>query len=866
MSRVLLLDLHAQRDGFLTDNGLSRLAARLEGAGVTARLVHARGVAPNDPALSASLAEPCDCAVVARAWSVELVDWLRGALPPNTPLVRLTRDGTPSALDERFDHVVTDDGLAALLEGRTPEAARFRPAVTADLRRRLVEDAAPRPAPAAGGRPSISGPASGCPWLADARKSPHFAGLEDDTIQFKGCTFCLDQVGAYAAPTEAQVLASWLEQLRALRARDPRVREVLLTDERPHPFLPALFEAVEREPALHGLELLVKSRVDWLLEFSESHLARAAQAAGRSNSVLHVYLAGFENFDAFHLELFNKGQTAEDNAAAIEVLRGLAARFPASFEYLRLRAHGIVLFTPWTTPEALLTNARWMARTGFEALRSEALKTRLRLYPRTPLYALAQRDGLLTERFDDARPDRAIEQGYDASAPWRFRDARTEAVYRVASRLASTRRFDEADVLASAAQLLITFPRLAEVPDDAHLPLFAAAELRRPGLLRGLGVLGFDLELEAVRAGHKPAALKENVAAADAAGLVRAYRAMGFAADVASTHVYDAQSGSHLPGATHAIVAVARDEATLERLLAAQRDLATKGSRRVEELGALMGYPACCTAAFAAQADRGDNLENERQTLLRTGAEPVHPLLHRLGVLRLVSHHLCTASCEPSLRLARQQLDAVRARSAEAAERVERALGGAVLALDHRRLVDLEGDFDGERFVVRSVGEEARAVLGFATAGLAHLQVEPGGVRFTFADGSQRFERAPRPVLVTPGRPLAESARRAIASPERPSPSRAQRGVPPLPGVVRVGVAVGGYRLAQVERAAEAWRLVLRSASDELVVTLTERRPDVDGPAAGRFAFDFGPRESLTEARAAALTLLARVLADVQKA
>jgi len=349
---VLLLDLVAQRDGFIADDGMLRLAARLEQAGVGARVVRAVGVSPGDAAVTEQLSAGPRPRLVAlsRAWSEELLGWLRTLLPPDARLVRLTRDGTPSALDARFDAVVDVEGLLELAAGRLPAQARFRPAVTADLRRKLEAPVEPAPAAGDGRRPTITGPATGCPWLADARKSPLFEGLQAEGVQFKGCTFCLDQTGAYAAPTEAQVLASWLGQLRAIRARSPAAREVLLTDERPHPFLPAFFEALAAEPALHGVELLVKSRVDWLLELGESHLAKAAAAAARSGSVLHVYLVGFENFEAFHLELFNKGQTAEDSEAAIALLRSLSARFPASFEFRRLRAHGIVLFTPWRTP------------------------------------------------------------------------------------------------------------------------------------------------------------------------------------------------------------------------------------------------------------------------------------------------------------------------------------------------------------------------------------------------------------------------------------------------------------------------------------------------------------------------------------
>lgn len=864
---LLLLDLVAQRDGFLTDDGMSRVAGELEAMGVAPRLVRAVGVSLGDAAVTAALAEgpPPELVVMARAWSEALIAWVRTLVPSDARLVRLSRDGTPSALDARFDAVVDSTGLLALARGETPEQARFRPAITADLRRRLEEPTqAPITSAGDGLRATITGPATGCPWMADARKNPVFEGLRGEGIQFKGCTFCLDQSGAYAAPTQAQVLESWLGQVRAIRARSPQAREVLLIDERPHPFLPAFFEAVAAEPELHGLELLIKSRVDWLLQFGDSHLAPAAIAAAKSGSVVHVYLVGFENFDQFHLELFNKGQTAEEAEAAITLLRSLGERFPRSFEFRRLRAHGIVLFTPWTTPEALLENARWMARVNFSELRSEALKTRLRLYPRTPLYHLAERDGLLAERFEAARPDRAAEQGYDASAPWRFRDARTEAVFRVASALAAKRVHDEADVLSCAAKRLIDHPELAEVPDDAHLPVLFSTQWRGWSRLQGLGIFGLDLEFSGVQTGRKAAALKENVPVEVAPGLVRAYRAMGLHADVTSTHTCDLRSGAHRPGAEHSIVAVAATADALAQVLALQRALsASRGRADVESLGKLMGYPSCCSAAFAEQLERGDNADNERQTLLREPEVPVSWLLNRFGPFPLVSHHVCSSGCQPSLAMAAHALELVRERSPEAARRVERAQRQPVLFLDYQRIVELEGRFEGDDFVIDQLDLAGARVLSMpAQASGARLYLSPDGVRVQLKNGAGHFVAAARPVLLVPGEPLAAVVRRAI---ERGSPVAApvhRAALPALPSVIRPTVRVQQYRIARVEREADAWSLVLSREGDEFGVRLSARVPGEDGPAAGPFRFDFGPSSALTEERRLALNLLARVISE----
>ncbi|MBI2392111.1 MAG: hypothetical protein HYV09_21140 [Deltaproteobacteria bacterium] len=522
---VGVLALHAQHDDFVEDDLLATAEGRLRAAGRSVAVLRstrgARTAAEWEPEIRDWVARhDLDVAVILRAWDRALLDSVRGALRGGARLVRL--GSRPSALDDAFDAVVDVNGLLELLEGRAPLPARL-PASAAEIRSlRLVE---PDPAVASTGRPTIRGPAVGCPFLADVRKSAPFRDLplERGEVQTKGCSFCLDNIGAYAQPPEHAVLESWLRQARAIRAARPDVREVLLVDERPHPTLPAFFRALEAEPALHGLEVMFKSRVDWLFEH-EPALVEAIEAARRTGSVVHAYLVGFESFDGFHLELFNKGVSVEQNVAAIAKLRELAARFPDAFEFRKYRAHGVVLFTPWTTPAALRENARVMREVRFDELRSEALRTRLRLQPRTPLHALAERDGLLCASFDEGRTDRAIEQGYDASTPWRFREPSVEAIFRAATQLgALDRSLPEPDVLDAALDLVLAAPGLAEAPELAPLPLLQAA---REGDELGVRRAG-DAALLSLIATRRGRLVRRCRVAEGAEALARAYRACG---------------------------------------------------------------------------------------------------------------------------------------------------------------------------------------------------------------------------------------------------------------------------------------------------------------------------------------------------
>lgn len=506
-------------------------------------------------------ANRADFVVVWRAWSEALIERLREAAG-DARLIRLA--SIAAALDDRFDAVVDEEGLLALVSGVTPPPPRRGPLRPRDLRKLdVVRDASgaasasSAPSQDAGARPTISGPAVGCPFLLDARKNPRFAGLAlDDRVQTRGCTFCLDNLGTYAMPSEPDVLAAWLGQLRAIRAAHPETREVLLVDERPHPFLPALFAAIEGDPALHRLTLLVKSRVDWLLEFTPQ-VTRAIELAARSGSVLDLYLVGFESFDAAQLELFNKGVTVEDNLRAIELMRALGARHPDAFAFDRHRAHGIVLFTPWTTPASLLENARVMREVRFHELRTEAIRTRLRLYARTPLHALAASEGLLVEAFGEGRPDRAAEQGYDASVPWRFGDARVEAIFQAATGLATRHRdVRDADALELATRLVLACEALASAPASAFAPLVAAVGAHGPSPSLDVARVLADATFDGLAT--RRSAEGRVVEAADAPALVEAAGVMGLVA----------QARGCFEG--RARVVVARDAKALDAALGAE--------------------------------------------------------------------------------------------------------------------------------------------------------------------------------------------------------------------------------------------------------------------------------------------------------
>jgi hypothetical protein len=542
---------------------------------------------------------------------------------------------------------------------------------------------------------------------------------------------------------------------------------------------------------------MIKSRVDWLLEFADTALTEAIEAAARTGSVLHLYLVGFENFDAEHLELFNKGYDVEANVRAIETLRRLGERFPDAFEYRRYRAHGIVLFTPWTSPESLLENARWMRKVRFDEVRAEAVRTRLRLYPRLPLYALAEREGLLLTEWPPGRTDRAFEQGYDASTPWRFRDPRTEAIYQAANALHEhAPELTDADVLEATVRFVLRWPALGAAPRRAPRALILATAAWNVALDRaarefGAAALALNPWLAALAAGAIEVVARTDLDEATVAEAAAALAAMGFVV-------------AQVPGSQAAarLARPIRPEATVL--------LVTRSAERLH--GAV--DPECCVAAYRAGSHPARGLDDERAMLLRSPAEPLDPMLNRLGAIALTTHQPCSPSCAASRALAERLLATF---DPETRNGVMAALRRSVLALDDGRRAELEGIWRGDAFEVRASRPFRPHDAAFA-ADLKRVQLETSGVVAERSNGVVERIDAPRPLLITPGETMTAEALRAI---------RAH-----LPPAFRQKTRVAGYEITSVDAQGAEYAVVL--GRSERRISLRIRPYDPSRPATVR--------------------------------
>ncbi|MEZ4220092.1 MAG: radical SAM protein [Polyangiaceae bacterium] len=268
----------------------------------------------------------------------------------------------------------------------------------------------------------------GCPFASDPFALPHYAGVEikeDVGLSRLGCAFC-PMGGDYQVRSDAVVVEDLVKQARWFLDGLPGLRALVISDQAPLRYLPALMDAAA---SLRASNWLFPARADALLR-EEAALRRALASARQSGHFLECYLVGFEAFCQRELDRYNKGSSVETLLRAVDLLRSVRREFPQQFAYARTRGHSLVLFNPWTTPEDLLESADVMRRHGLNELFDEPTRNRLRLYRDLPITYAAARDGALAAS-DNPGSGAGRAKGYSAEIPWRFLDERTAEVTRV---------------------------------------------------------------------------------------------------------------------------------------------------------------------------------------------------------------------------------------------------------------------------------------------------------------------------------------------------------------------------------------------------------------------------------------------------
>ena len=437
---MAILSFHSHGDrSFLDDRDLAIACGDLRDDGITADLVlvaFGAGEAA-DRAVEQQLAlalSPYDAVVFERVWSADLVARLRAALPDRT---FIHCRGEHRLDDPPADYVCPSDlrqGLPALLDHlrglvRAPPPGTLMKQDGAWISVGAPSLAPPRPRRYAPNlRPVIINPDgfptsrtfsiqgnAGCPYQADARDNPVYAGAVIPAGLGRGCAFCTTG-NNYEARPAASAAAFVLEQLRYLRVNAPELDRLVLKDQNPFAYLTEVVQTLAAE-GLGPFTLMLETRADWLTR-SARRFDDALRAARSGGIRISPFLVGIESFSQPELDRYNKGTTAEANVEFLSRLWSLRELYGETLD-LASASFGFVLFSPWTTREDLETNLRAIQRTRFDQLRGRVLLSRSRLYPDTALYYLAERDGLLIDAFREGE-DTSRRYGYYPAHPWRF--------------------------------------------------------------------------------------------------------------------------------------------------------------------------------------------------------------------------------------------------------------------------------------------------------------------------------------------------------------------------------------------------------------------------------------------------------------
>jgi hypothetical protein len=545
-----------------------------------------------------------------------------------------------------------------------------------------------------------------CTYNRPLASNPIYRGVDlTDCVRPGGCAFCPRPPNERVAPiTPGQIEG----QLTALRKTLPRHAGRLAVRLVGEPAMEHLEQIARlwRELGFAPSDLLLDARADGLLRL-EGRVGAVAGTLENSGHCLHLALIGVESFAQAELDRLNKGTSTAANLDAALALLALEAAHPASFAFRQHGGLSTILFTPWSTLEDVLFNLRLVKMADLEGVCGKLLTSRLRLTPGLPITALARRDGLLVDAYQDPALDTAARNLYAAELPWRFADPRVEPVCRLLVRLAGDTPFDADDALMTrvkalqergARQGLTALDLALEVAEEA-LSAGTGGSPPPPASPPGDALRGVD---QAPRVGHGAAeAWTEREAPREAGvaeGLDSGARILAGGADPLALFVALSRLGvkpvskiepirvadlpawranTDLPNLTPRVRLTGGGEAC-EVFFGLDRERVERAARLTDvleqppdsaawadaaaQVGRLLGYPGCCSDGFAfretARARESYALLHLARRVAVPGAVPWE--LNPWGGGVLAQYVPCSLECQAALSLARRSLEVAR--------------------------------------------------------------------------------------------------------------------------------------------------------------------------------------------------------------
>ncbi|MEM7155592.1 MAG: hypothetical protein AAF799_22270 [Myxococcota bacterium] len=263
------------------------------------------------------------------------------------------------------------------------------------------------------------------------------------------------------------------------------------------------------------------------------------------------------------------------------------------------------------------------------------------------------------------------------------------------------------------------------------------------------------LELAALRAGIKPVAFltlkpSEEAAVRDAVtDFTVERRERGVLVEAQDQWIDDRDRGERR---VELYISADPDAAATTARLQAEGD----PSRSITELGALMGYPACCVQAFASLDDRSNNSRNRYWTAACTEHPGPWPWELNNLFATLVPFFPCSYRCEAALAYARATLAEAEREQPGLTARLRHVLARPVLYFDHEHQVVIEptAEYDGSPGPVPIAGATVPTWVSAAMARFARAIGASGRLELTDAElrlGTQTLHRTdPALGLVAP--------------------------------------------------------------------------------------------------------------------
>jgi hypothetical protein len=288
--------------------------------------------------------------------------------------------------------------------------------------------------------------AASCGHRWDVKDNPLYADLDDSRVaEHYGCAFCENWKGRkrytrkhifFKKPADYTTPQEWIDrQIEAIarsRGSSERFPNGVLLEQIPSiNLLRGTIEALVKHGLADHVELLVAVRTDQIKRV-ERLLGQHFKEHAESKLRFGVYASGIESFDAYELGLLNKGTTPHDSIRAVNRLRAMRERFGERFWYTGL---SFILFTPWTSLEALHLNVGLMRLLGLtRKVSGNMFQARLRLHDTLPITCLAEAQGLIAASEEDPAMSMNRRKLFEKEDPWSFKDPRVRPVSRIVLR------------------------------------------------------------------------------------------------------------------------------------------------------------------------------------------------------------------------------------------------------------------------------------------------------------------------------------------------------------------------------------------------------------------------------------------------